>query len=194
MVIITNGLNLIFKTGKIELLLRMLALSGHLLNLVFLKGPPLLFILYINDICDGLVSDSLLFADDMKIYHIINNEADSLILQSDIDMIVSWSNTWLMSLNPVKCKVLTVSLKRNFLKHSYTLGVHDLQKVNCMRDLGVIIDQKLNCCDHVSIIIQGARKALGFKGFMIELKEYSTSFYFFFINVLLVYIAMISIF
>ena len=98
----------------------------------------------------------------MKIYRIINNEADSLILQSDIDRIVSWSNTWLMSLNPVKCKVLTVSLKRNILKHSYSLGVHDLQKVNCMRDLGVTIDQKLNFCDHVSAIIQGARKALGF--------------------------------
>ena len=123
---------------------------------------PLLFNLFINDICDNLVSNSLLFADDMKIYRIINSDYDSLTLQSDINRIVSWSDTWLLSLNPTKCKVLTVSLKRNVLTFPYKLNTHALSRVNSMRDLGVIIDQKLNFCDHVDSMIQGARKTLGF--------------------------------
>ncbi len=39
---------------------------------------PLLFLIYINDICNDLNSDSFLFADDTSIFKVMNN----IILQA----------------------------------------------------------------------------------------------------------------
>ena len=38
---------------------------------------PILFVLYINDLPDGISSNISLFADDTKIYNRVNNEEDS---------------------------------------------------------------------------------------------------------------------
>ena len=45
---------------------------------------PLLFILYVNDITDGLQSTLEMFADDSKLYRIIQNPCDSEVLQQDL--------------------------------------------------------------------------------------------------------------
>jgi hypothetical protein len=49
----------------------------------------LLFILFINDLPDGITSDVYLFADDTKI---ITNGEDKEILQDDLENLENWSN------------------------------------------------------------------------------------------------------
>ena len=44
---------------------------------------PLLFILYVNDITDGLQSILEMFANDSNLYRIIRNPCDSETLQQD---------------------------------------------------------------------------------------------------------------
>ena len=46
---------------------------------------PLLFILYVNDIPDLIESNVRMFADDTKIYSVIQSFDDHLRLQSDVD-------------------------------------------------------------------------------------------------------------
>ncbi len=51
----------------------------------------LLFLIYINDICDDLNSDSFLFADDTSIFKVVNNNILQLvkIINEDLDKINS---------------------------------------------------------------------------------------------------------
>lgn len=46
---------------------------------------PILFVIYINDLPDAIVSDSYLFADDTKISRNIRSEADTVLFQQDLD-------------------------------------------------------------------------------------------------------------
>ena len=47
----------------------------------------LLFILYINDLPDDVTCGIKLFADDTKIYFIVKDVSDTLLLQKNLDMI-----------------------------------------------------------------------------------------------------------
>jgi hypothetical protein len=55
---------------------------------------PLLFILFINDLPDGVKSNAYLFADDTKIFRNITDGEDKEILQDDLEILENWSNTW----------------------------------------------------------------------------------------------------
>ena len=52
---------------------------------------PLLFILYVNDITDGIQSTLEKFADDSMLYRIIRNPCDTETLQQDLNYISNWS-------------------------------------------------------------------------------------------------------
>jgi hypothetical protein len=56
----------------------------------------LLFIIYINDIVDGINSNIRLFADDTSIYVIVDDPATvAYEINHDLDKISTWANTWL---------------------------------------------------------------------------------------------------
>ena len=78
---------------------------------------PLLFVLYINDLPDGLVSEVFMFADDTKVYREIKDDTDRETLQSDIDALQEWSNRWLLRFHPHKCKVMTVTRQTEVIYH-----------------------------------------------------------------------------
>ena len=62
---------------------------------------PLMFLIYINDLSDGLVSDEKLFADDTSLFsvvHDINTSANDL--NKDLASINNWAYQWKMSFNP----------------------------------------------------------------------------------------------
>ena len=67
---------------------------------------PLLFILYVNDITDGLQSTLEMFADGSKLYRIIETPSDVEILQEDLNFISNWSKLWLLKFNTLKCTVI----------------------------------------------------------------------------------------
>ena len=66
---------------------------------------PLLFVIFINDIDDGIAGIILQFADDTKIFYKVEstNEIDSL--QNDLTNLVSWSKEWQMLFNSVSISV-----------------------------------------------------------------------------------------
>ncbi len=75
---------------------------------------PLLFLIYFNDICDDLNSDSFLFADDTSIFKIVNNNTlqAAKIINEDLDKINSWTKKWLVSINTTKTIFMLFSKKR----------------------------------------------------------------------------------
>ena len=53
-----------------------------------------------------LWSESLIFADDTKVFNKMNYSADALRLQNDINNITIWSSTWQLTFNANTCKVM----------------------------------------------------------------------------------------
>ena len=56
---------------------------------------PLFFLIYINDLPDGLQSDVKMFADDTCLFSIINDKTNSANdLNSDLQKINNWAIQW----------------------------------------------------------------------------------------------------
>ena len=82
-------------------------------------------------------------------------------VQAQLDRLCVWSEKWGLKLNPAKCKVLTLSLKRNPILVTYLINGVALEQVQVMRDLGVMLDQKLAFAEHVDYTVRKANRALG---------------------------------
>ena len=102
---------------------------------------PLLFIIYINDIVDTLGCHCYLYADDMKLYKIIQSSNDCTALQSDLDRLVEWSSNWKIKLNIAKCKVIRLNGHENMGMLMYSIRENGqaqaLKKTALEKDLGI---------------------------------------------------------
>ena len=112
-----------------------------------------LFLLFANDIPEGLNSAVKLFADDTKVYRSIQSPADANLLQADLNTLAVWSSKWLVNFNAVKCVVLRERAAINF---SYTLNKIVLKEVNVQRDLGIDIANNLKPSAHVQRLCEKA--------------------------------------
>ena len=62
---------------------------------------PLLFLIYINDLSEGLSSNGKLFADDTSLFSVIHDSNTSALeLNSNLAKINTWGFQWKMSFNP----------------------------------------------------------------------------------------------
>ena len=89
---------------------------------------PLLFLIFINDLPECVISKTRLFADDAVVYREIRSEKDCLELQKDLYELEKWENTWGMSFHPDKCNILRVSRAKKTIKYNYTLKGHQLEQ------------------------------------------------------------------
>ena len=67
---------------------------------------PILFLVYIDDLEEGVTGNILKFADDTKLFRKTKEIGDKQKLQDDIDKLVRWSEKWQMLFNVGKCKCL----------------------------------------------------------------------------------------
>lgn len=72
-------------------------------------SSDLCFFSFMSVTCKTILSSIRLFADDCVIYWVISSSYDALTLQSDLNKISSWCNTWKMRLNSQKCKIIRIS-------------------------------------------------------------------------------------
>ena len=123
---------------------------------------PLLFVIYINDLPENLQSQTLMFADDTKVFRQIVSENDSKLLQDDIDNLVAWTEKWLLSFNTDKCHVLTLGKVENITHtHQYKISDHVLEHVFDEKDLGVTFDSDLNFETHIASKVNKANSIAG---------------------------------
>ena len=117
---------------------------------------PILFLLYINDLADlfGPGLSVKLFADDVKIYAVINDVSDIDMLQAGLDLLFNWSVDWQLPISINKCNML--HLGRSNGCHTYHLDSTDLPNVNNITDLGVLLDSNLRFIKHYRLIANKA--------------------------------------
>ena len=67
---------------------------------------PIIFLVYINDLEEGVTCKILKFADDTKLFRKTKEFGDKHNLQDDIDKLVMWFEKLQMLFNFGKCKCL----------------------------------------------------------------------------------------
>ena len=127
---------------------------------------PLLFLIYINDLPEGLVSISKLFADDTSIFSkVVDVNQSSQDLNDDLNIVKNWAFQWKMTFNPDLNKQATevvFSHKKQIVTHP-TLYFNNTPIVTApfQKHLGLILDNKLNFAHHLNEKISKANKGIG---------------------------------
>ena len=127
---------------------------------------PLLFLIFVNDLEEGIKSKIKFFADDTSLFSIVHDpEISASELQHDLDLINKWATQWKMSFNPDPTKPaeeILFSVKRNSPHHPtlFFNGV-EVKRVNDHKHLGLTFDPKLKFSTHINQISTTARKGVG---------------------------------
>src|SRR6218665_1565790 len=98
---------------------------------------PLLFVIFINDIDDEILSKISKFADDTKLCRAVGDDQEADILWEDLRRMFRWSQDWQMLFNLEKCSVMHMG-KRN-LELSHEMGGKVFKVSEEERGFGVII-------------------------------------------------------
>ena len=133
---------------------------------------PVLFLVFINDIdviCLGQSSIKL-FADDLKIYNIVDISNPTVTLQLSLDQLAKWSFDWQLPINIKKCSVISINRSDTQTTHTardYYLDGSPLAKSTSIMDLGIEINSDLSFQSHIGSIVSKARQRVGilFRGF-----------------------------
>ncbi len=94
---------------------------------------PILFLIYANDMDDGITSKISKFADDTKIARKVTTTHGRETLQSDLDQLVSWTSEWQMKFNVEKCEVLHIGSNNN--RAQYLMNGQQLSTVSKGKNL-----------------------------------------------------------
>ena len=110
---------------------------------------PILFLVYINDLEEGVTGKILKFADDTKLFRKVKEIGDKQNLQYDIDKLVKWSEKWQMLFNFGKCKCLHTGSRNTGM--NYEMGGTILSKTVKEKDLGVTMNANMKVSDNVEL-------------------------------------------
>ena len=127
---------------------------------------PLLFSIYINDLPTCLKHTSVtLFADDTALYCSAKSSSDlQQMLNEDLASVAKWLNDHKLTLNVAKSKFMIIgSSQRLKSVGKFSLQICDefLDKTDCYKYLGVIINETLSWGDHVDYISTKVNQRLG---------------------------------
>ena len=134
---------------------------------VFDKGP-LLFLIYINDLPDGLTSMCKIYADDTSLFSkVIDKNNSNSQLNSDLAKRSKWAFQWKISFKPDPNKqAIEICLYNERDKENYQplqFNSTDVQIADSQKHLGLILDPKLNFNEHIESKITKYNKIIGLK-------------------------------
>ena len=109
------------------------------------------------------MSNTKLFADDMKVYRILRDTKEDVEeLQKDLIRLESWSNDWQLKFNTDKCEGMRISKKNDYSSPQYHLCGNQLKAVSEVKDLGIYITSNLSWSMQATKCANKANSALGF--------------------------------
>ena len=129
---------------------------------------PLLFLIYINDLPDGLISPCKIFADDTSFFskvHNINKSANEL--NGDLEKINQWTYQWKMQFNPDPNKQANEVIfshksdSANVFHPTIRLNNNSIPTCPNQKHLGIVLDSKLNFNSHIDVKIKICSKLIG---------------------------------
>ena len=131
----------------------------------FILGP-LLFLIYINDICDvsNAALNYTLFADDTSVF-MSHREIDVLerAINSELPKLALWFRSNLLSLNVLKTNFIHFKGRKSTDNKCLQVKLNGMQieRKTCTKFLGVYINENLDWTDHVKHIVTPISRNIG---------------------------------
>lgn len=124
---------------------------------------PLLFLIFINDISDNILSDVFIFADDTSLMRKIEDiKLDFNIINRDLHTLSEWADQWRVTFNASKTEYMIFSLKHSTFNYPVLrLNNVPITRVSAHKHLGLTLDSKLTWNEHVTDITNKASKRIG---------------------------------
>ena len=94
---------------------------------------PVLFVIFINDLDEGVRNHILKFADDTMLFSQVSTYEDAEKLQKDLSTLNEWSNEWSVLFNGEKCKCIHYGY--NDKQYDYFMGKECIETTHEERDL-----------------------------------------------------------
>ena len=120
---------------------------------------PILFLVYVSDLEEGVTGKMLKFADDTKLFRKVKEIGDIQNVQDDIDKLVKWSEKWQMLFNFGKCKCLHTGPGNTGM--NYEMGGTILSKTVKEKVLGVTMNAKMKLSEQCRIAASMGNQVLG---------------------------------
>ena len=105
-----------------------------------------------------------LFADDAKLYAVVNTVDDAKTVQDDHSRIDNWSDIWQIRFDYKKCNHMHLGKEQQLSTYFMTTQNWEPTKINQVseqKDLGVIIDNTLKFIPHIQAMVKKANRNLG---------------------------------
>ncbi len=123
---------------------------------------PLLFLIYVNDITDHLLSIVRLFADDSSLSFSSTNVDDlEGIINYDLLTISDWAKQWLVSFNPNKTEAMILTLRQLDRPLNLNFQNTPITFVDDHKHLGLTLSSNGKWHTHIQHIINSTARVLG---------------------------------
>ena len=123
---------------------------------------PLLFLVYINDIAEHLLSLTSLFADDSSlVYSAAHIDDIAGIINHDMQLLSNWARQWLVTFNPLKTEAVLFTLKKINILPQLVFDNIPINFVDSHKHLGVTFSSTGQWHSHIENIVLSATKILG---------------------------------
>jgi hypothetical protein len=118
---------------------------------------PLLFLILLSDIDNNVTNSTITsFADDTRITGKISNGNDVQQLQQDLSTVSNWAETNNMLFNDSKFELLRYGVKIPEVNYITSSG-HIIERLQEVRDLGIIMSDDATFSSHITKITKTAR-------------------------------------
>ena len=127
---------------------------------------PLLFLIYINDLTEGVTTNVKLFADDTSLFSVAyDTQTSANNLNKDLKLINNWAFQWKMNFNPDPTKQADEVIFSRKAKEIYhpplVFNNTNVSQSSSQKHLGVILDSKLIFDEHLKMVSLRTSKSLG---------------------------------
>ena len=130
---------------------------------------PTLFLLYINDLPDSIVSKLVMYADDTTLFNSVERPNTQLrqqlcdVMNKDLQTIADWGTDWLVSFNSSKTQSVLHSRRRNRESSQPSLQMSNstLQDQPSVSLLGLTVSSDLSWKSYIQSISKKASQRIG---------------------------------
>ena len=126
---------------------------------------PLLFIIFVNDLPDGVICKIVMHADDTSF---LVSSSDPLCLQNSLNLnmckIASWFQKNHLTLNISKTKLMLFGTPQNLSKYqniSLSYDGETIERVDNFKYLGIVFDSHMTWSHHIDLIASNVSKRYG---------------------------------
>ena len=125
-----------------------------------------MFLIYVNNLSDGLKSECKIFADDTSLFSVVHNiKTSASDLNEELEKIGNWAFKWKMNFLPdpnKQAQEIIFSRKKTVSLHPVVhFDNRPVKSTQIHKHLGMMLDSNLSYEHHIKSILNKVNKTIG---------------------------------